>query len=243
MGFGILSALTGAKARELELEVISNNLSNMQTSGYKEQHLSFASELNRVAPDNEVLAKAQASLKTGRTYLNFTPGSSYRTGNPLDFALQGDGYFTVQTPDGIRYTRNGRFNVNDEGQMVTTEGHPVLGEAGPININTNINFNVTEDGSINLEGNGVLDKLRVRSFQNQNDLKTEGNNYYSIKNPVIDETTTPAVLHEHLENSNVNLVSNMTRIIQVSRAYESLQRTMKQQIDANRMLNQLAKIS
>lgn len=243
MGFGIISSIRGASARELELEVISNNISNINTPGYREMNVSFSSELNNISPDDPILAKAQANIKNGVTYLNLSSGGASRTDNPTDFAIQGNGYFVVETPKGERYTRNGSFNLDNQGRLVTPNGDVVLGESGAINITPGQTFHVNELGDVILdEGEEIVDRLRVRDFQNPQQLKPEGSSYYADSTGQFAENPQFRIMQGHLENSNVSLIDNMTRIIQVSRAYESIQKTMKQQVEAGKMLNQLPKM-
>lgn len=242
MGFGILSSIRGASAREIELEVISNNLSNMNTPGFREMNVSFNSEMNSMRPSNNLLAKAQANIKSGKTYTNLKPGGSARTDNPTDLALQGEGFFSVQTEKGTRYTRNGSFGFNTQGQLTTAQGDLVLGEAGPIAVAPGSKFQVNQTGDV-MDGEGqILDRLRIREFINPQDLKAEGSNYFVDNTEQFKENPSFTVMQGHLENSNVSMVDNITRIIQVSRAYESIQKSMKQQIEANKMLNQLPKL-
>lgn len=241
MGFGIFSSLQGAKIRELQLEVLANNLANMQTSGYKEQHLSFTSEVNKNLNQNDELAKAQAPVKKGETYINMAQGGVERSGNPLDLAIQGPGFFSVQTPDGVGYTRNGEFTLNAQGQLVNQSGLPVLTSNGPVTIPAGAKVTISQNGDI-MADNNQLGTLQILEFDKPEKMKALGNNFYSAEGLTSTAAQNSQVLQSHVERSNVNLVSNITRIIEVSRAYESLQKTISQQIDASKLLNQIAKI-
>ncbi|MBF0104829.1 MAG: flagellar basal-body rod protein FlgF [Deltaproteobacteria bacterium] len=241
MGFGIVAALSGAKARELELEVLSNNISNIQTTGYKEMSVSFSSELNKHQPENKDLATAQASLRNGETYIDFRQGAAFQTNNPTDVALQGDGFFALQTPEGIRYTRDGNFSLDASGKLINARGDTVLSDSGPITIPSGTIINIGTDGQITADQE-VVGKLQVVDFMDRQKMKPLGNNYMSADGLTATETVNIKVLQGHLENSNVNLVENLTRIIQVSRAYESIQKTIKQQINSSKMLNKLPQI-
>ena len=227
----------------MELEVISNNLSNLQTPGFHEMNVSFSSELNSNRPENEILAKAQANIKSGKTYYNINSGGASRTDNPTDFAIQGDGYFVINTANGNRYTRNGSFSVNKDRQLVTAQGDAVLGESWPITLTSNGQIQVNKDGDVLDQDGQVIDRIRVRDFQDPQQLVPEGASYFSDPTGLFKEDSKFSIMQGHLENSNVSLVENITRIIQVSRAYESIQKSLKQQVEASKMLNQLPKIS
>lgn len=242
MGFGITAALSGAKARELQLEVLANNIANIQTTGFKELSVAFATDLNNARGISDELAQTRTSVKEGKTFINFRQGSLHRTGNPTNFAIQGSGYFVVQTPEGNRYTRNGNFTLDGTGTLITTNGHPVLTGSGPVTIPTGSEISLGTDGELSVNQES-LGKLWVVDFIDKQNLKPVGNNYFSADGVGKKQNFNFTVVQGHLENSNVRLVSNMTRIIQVSRAYEALQKTIKQQTEASKMLNQLAKIT
>ena len=241
MGFGIVSSLSGAKARELQVEILANNIANMQTTGFKEQSLSFTAELEDGQSPGDDMATLHAPVKEGRTYLNFRQGSVYSTNNPLDLAIQGDGFFAVQTKDGIRYTRDGNFTLDRNGMLINNSGDAVLTDSGPLTIPSGGEINISTDGQITV-GTEVVGKLRVADFTDKKDLKLEGNNYYSAEGLTPNDDAKYSVAQGHLESSNVNLVDNITRIIQTTRAYESLQKSVSQQIESSKLVNQLAKI-
>lgn len=240
MGFGIISSISGAKAREVELDVLANNIANVQTTGFKEMSISFRDELDKNQNvDIEKSPEAYSKVKQGSTFVNFTQGSIYQTANPLDFALQGDGFFEIQTAGGTRYTRNGHFTVNNQGILVTQQGDPLVSSNGPIAVPSNAEINVSGTGEIS-SGSDSLGKLRIVSFTDKKGLKPEGGNYYSAEGLQISEDNGFTVAQGHLENSNVNLMQNITRLIMVNRAYESHQKSLSQQVDATKMLNKIA---
>ena len=241
MGFGISSSVAGAKARESQLEILANNIANLQTIGFKELSVAFTSELDKNKIPTDAVSRSQVPVKKGDTYINQLQGGVYRTDSPLDMAIQGDGFFSVQTEDGVRYTRNGNFTINPSGNLVTMSGDTVLSNSGPITIPAGTNVHVGEDGHITA-GEDSIGTLLVSNFENQEKMKPQGHNYYDATGLAVKETANNKILQSHLENSNVNLVSNITRIIEVTRAYESLQKTIKQQVEAGKMLNQMAKL-
>jgi flagellar basal-body rod protein FlgF len=241
MGFGIYSSIAGANAREIELEVLSNNVANIQTTGFKEMQVSFTSEVDKNLALDE-MQQAQVLVREGSSHINYAQGSIYQTGNPLDIAIQGEGFFEVQTPQGTRYTRNGNFTLNQEGEVITPQGHPLITEDGPLTLppNAQVSFSPEGDISVNSERIGRL-KVVIPDMKA---LKLEGSNYYSIAEGQI---ATPSknfrIAQSHLESSNVDIIRNLTRIIEVSRAYESHQKSITKQMDSSQQLNQIAKVT
>lgn len=242
MGFGINSSIAGATNREIELEVLANNIANVQTTGYKETRISFGSELNKEeeTADNLVQKAAQYGKKVQQAY-NWDKGSIYRTENPLDIAIQSDGFFVVDTEAGERFTRGGTFSLSSEGMIVTQQGFPVMGDSGPIQIGSGETPVISKDGSVLVNGQSV-GKLKIVDFEDRNKLKLEGQNLFSAVGTDTKELSNVVVAQGYLENSNVNMVRNLTRIIEVSRAYESHQKSMQKQFAASQILNQISKM-
>lgn len=241
MGFGIFSSIAGANARSVELEVLANNLANIQTSGFKELQVSFTSQVEN-PEDLTELQRVQAPVRTSNTHLNTAQGSIYNTNNQLDVAIQGDGFFVVQTANGPRYTRSGNFTVNQEGTVTTQSGDPVLSTNGPIKLDPeNPQFNISSSGEITLGGESY-GKMQVVDFTDRQKLKHEGHGYFSIEGAESLPAKSFSLAQYHLENSNVDLIRTMTRIIEVSRAYESHQKSMSKQVEVSKGLNQVAKL-
>ncbi len=177
------------------------------------------------------------------SYTDFSPGELKKTGNPLDLALTGRGFFCVQTPDGIQYTRRGDFTINSDEVLVTQDGWPVLGASGEIQLkiakpsDQMREFSVSEDGFITVDGSQV-DRLRIVDFTQSHALEKAGHNFYRGLNPnaleEVDEDF--KVSQGFLELSNVNVVRMMTEMIEVLRGYESYQKMMRSVDDMNAKL-------
>lgn len=244
MGFGIYSSVAGANARELELEVLANNVANIQTTGFKEMEVAFTSELDKNKPHDD-FEKARALVREGKSHINYAQGSIYETGNPLDLAIQGDGFFAVQTPDGMRYTRNGCFTVSNEGILTTQNGLPVLTNSGPITIPAGQNnLSIGPSGEVST-GSDDVGKIAIYKIAqgDREKLRPEGGGLFVLENAEAQPADNYRIAQAHLENSNVDLIRNLTRIIEVSRAYEAHQKSMSKQLESTQQLNQIAKVS
>lgn len=243
MGFGIYSSVAGANAREIELEVLANNVANMQTTGFKEMEVSFTSEVDSNLNPTD-MEKAQALVRQGKSHINYAQGSVYSTGNPLDLAIQGDGFFAVQTPGGTRYTRDGNFTVSAEGTLTTQNGFPVLSGYGPLSVPADKIVSVGPTGEVSAGGDS-LGKISIYKMAetNRNSLKPEGGNLFVLENGETQPADNYRIAQGHLESSNVNLIRSLTRIIEVSRAYESHQKSMAKQLESTQQLNQIAKVN
>jgi flagellar basal-body rod protein FlgG len=177
------------------------------------------------------------------SYTDFSSGEMKKTGNPFDLALTGRGFFCVQTPDGVRYTRRGDFTVDSDEVLVTQEGWPVLGQGGEIQIKLakpseeKREFSVSEDGFVTVDGSQV-DRLRLVDFTNSSGLEKAGHNFYRAVNPstLEDMDEDFRVSQGFLELSNVDVVRMMTEMIEVLRGYESYQKTMRSIDDMNAKL-------
>lgn len=238
MGFGVYSCMSGAKSRATELEILANNIANVQTVGYKEMGIAFNSLVNQNvnAHSDEFPSTKLQSLDK----IDFHDGSIMKTDNPLDVALQGDGFFEVQTKDGLRYTRNGHFSIDKTGRLITQNGDSVMGTNGAITVPQDTPLNISNTGNLSA-GEEDLGVLKVVTFDEKNKLKLAGNNFYSADGltPKPSESFTTA--QGFLESSNVNLVRNLTRIVEVSRSYETCQKSMSRQFEVTQQLNAIAK--
>jgi flagellar basal-body rod protein FlgF len=233
----LLIGLSRQTALERQLDVIANNIANVNTTGYKADNTLFEEYLNTPAhEDNFVGRDRRVSFVQDRgTFRNFTQGAAEETKNPLDVAIDGNAFLTVQTPAGERYTRDGGLQINNQGQLVTVAGNQVLGTGGPIIFQpTDHDINITPDGSITVvEGNGRTDslrgKLRLVNFPDAQRMLKEGLNLYSAEGAAPDTKST--VRQGFIEKSNVNGVAEMTRMMEVSRAYTAIATLMQQQSD------------
>jgi flagellar basal-body rod protein FlgG len=240
---------TGALTYEKRLQQISNNLANVNSVGFKKDRGRFrAFELvdataGNKRPVNWDQSQAPEYWMQYTTFTDFSAGKIKETGSPFDLALSGTGFFCVQTPDGIQYTRRGDFTVNADEVLVTQEGWPVLGQGGEIKVkivkpdNDNREFSVSEDGYITVDGSQV-DRLRIIDFTQSHALEKAGHNYYRALKPnalqELDEDL--KVSQGFLEMSNVDTIRMMTEMIEVLRGYETYQKMMRSIDDINAKL-------
>lgn len=233
MSGAMYMATSGAEAQRIRLQVLSNNLANINTAGYKEDRTVFR------VPDqdpNPEAAAAEASPYTAAlssgvipmtSHTDYSHGPLQQTGNPLDLAINGDGFFSIQTDQGLRYTRNGAFTISPEGFLATPEGDAVLGEGGEITIDgTDVGFD--SSGNVVVEG-VTVGKLRIVAISDPAALRKIGKTLFEL-----DETRgTEEILDNggveqgFLEGSNVNAVKVMTELIEVQRGYESYQKMIQ----------------
>lgn len=240
------SAVAGMVNQQILLEVITNNLANVSTSGYKRDELSFSGMLNPLPQTEEEIINyniVNLDTVTAKFATDYSQGNMQRTDNALDLALEGDGFFAIQHADGVRYTRSGNFSLNGSGQLVTADGYPVLGENGVIQIQGG-QISVDDEGQIMVDGNPVA-KLRLASFQSPDELLKAGNNTFVIKEAGITETPSTAEVRQgFIELSNVNPIYEMAKMIEAMRIYESYQKTAQLVNETlEKANNELGKIS
>jgi flagellar basal-body rod protein FlgF len=217
------------------MDVIANNLANLETGGFKASSQIFEEYL---MPDAEATASLPADrdvsfvIDTG-TLQDLSAGPTRQTGNPLDMAIDGEGWFVVQTPDGERYTRNGAFQINRNGDLVTTEGFQVLGDGGPISFDDRDGaIAVGADGTISTEA-GEKGRIRVAEFDAEVLLVPQGSSTFS--SPVRPRAAEAARVRQGMvEGSNVKPIVEMTRMIEVTRAYTSLSNILEKVEDMRR---------
>lgn len=223
MNSGYYSACAGLQAQTQALELVANNLANLSTSGYRGQQVTFRSllagyagaasnQLNRAINDYDVL---------GDTRTDLSAGNLEQTGNPLDLGIEGSGFFVVQTAAGVRYTRNGGFQVSAKNQLTTAGGDPVLGDQGPI-ILPEGHVSISADGTLSVDG-AVAGTLRVVEFAAGVSLRSEGLGLYSSFGAPPQAATASYVRQGMLESSNVNAVLATVNLMTVQRHFEMLQ--------------------
>jgi flagellar basal-body rod protein FlgF/flagellar basal-body rod protein FlgG len=224
---------------ERQMDVVANNVANVNTTGYKADKSLFQEYLTSGAHEDNFSGKdRRISYVTDRaTYHDFAQGAAEPTKNPLDIAIDGTGFLVVQTPRGERYTRDGALQINSQGQLVTAAGNPVLGTSGPIVFQpTDKEISITADGSVSvLEGVSRIDsvrgKLRLVSFAQAQRLVKEGANLYSGAGNAAQPDAVSKVRQGFVEKSNVNSVAEMSKMIEVTRAYTQLSAMLQQQGD------------
>jgi flagellar basal-body rod protein FlgF len=226
MDSGYYAASTALVSRTEALDTIANNLANASTVGYRAQHNIFSSVLAAASSSTDApLSNAinNFGVLSGTT-LDQTQGALQKTDNNLDMAIQGSGYFVVQTANGEMYTRNGSFQLSNKGQLITSAGDAVLSDKGTITLPPG-QVSVSADGTISSQG-AVVGKIKVVSFPAGTELKSAGENYYSAPPKTAVASTDSAVKQGMLESSNVNPVTSMVELITAQRTAEMMQRAL-----------------
>jgi flagellar basal-body rod protein FlgG len=215
---GIYLALSGAVLKQRHMEVITQNLANANTLAYKRDGLSFkdylvASESASPGPDQKVMTDLSAFST------DHSSGNLVQTGNPLDTALEGDGFFSLE---GSRFTRRGDFKVDKEGYLTTHKGLKVLGRKGPIKVPKG-KLEIGPDGGLSVDGE-AFDTIRIVDFSNKDTLMKAGEGIFTTK-----ATGTPSkalVRQGYIETSNVDIVHEMVRMIETLREFEAYQKAI-----------------
>jgi flagellar basal-body rod protein FlgF len=215
-----LVALSRQAALRRKMDVVANNFANMNTTGYKAERMLFVEQLVANRDANGLRGDPLAFVRDVATVRDFSQGHERETGNPLDLAIEGEGFFAVESPTGELYTRNGRFRIDENGQLVNEQGMPVLtSNGGPIYFSaTDTDITVSRDGVVSTE-NGEIGRLRVVRFENPNDLQVIGGLMSSPDRPA--EMESVNLVQGMLEGSNVEPIVEMERMIRLHRAYDS----------------------
>jgi flagellar basal-body rod protein FlgF len=203
------------------MDVIANNIANINTPGFKRESAKFEELVQPLKPaEGQTGPNTISFVRDAGIVRDVSAGRMEQTGNAYDLAINGNGYFAVQTAAGERYTRNGHFTLNADGTIITEDGDPVLGDGGPITV-------TVDDGDVSFGPDGTVSgkqgqiaKLRMVSFADERALKKEGSSLYSTSqtaNPATDTTLQQGML----ESSNVQPVLEISRMIEVMRAYEA----------------------
>lgn len=234
----LLVGLSRQVALGREMDVVANNLANMNTTGYKADGSLFQEYLNSDARAGGTNARISFVLDSG-IWHDMNQGAIERTGDPLDVAIDGNAFLVVQTPRGERYTRNGALQINAAGQLVTGEGDPVLGDSGPITFQPNDHqVSISRDGTISVrEGTSNVDsargKLRLVTFAKLQQLQKDGGSTFSVRNGAQPQPAPPdaGLIQGAVEKSNVRGVVEMSRMIEITRAYTQIANMLQQQGD------------
>jgi flagellar basal-body rod protein FlgF/flagellar basal-body rod protein FlgG len=232
-----------------ELDVVANNIANMNTTGYKSDGSLFEEYLLGNARAGDTGARVSFVRDRG-VFHDMSQGPLDRTGNPLDVAIDGKGFLTVQTPTGQRYTRNGALQIDNTGQLVTNEGFPVLGDNGPIMFQqTDHQVQISRDGTISVrEGTATVDSarghLRVVTFDNPQQLQKDGSsNFNATQGAQPQDTKNAGIIQGAVEKSNVRGVVEMSRMIELTRSYTQVAGILQQQYDLGQQsLDKLAEV-
>lgn len=255
---GIYTLVSRGKTLERQMDTIANNLANVNTVGYKEDQPVFQSLFATTMgvaseSDEEIFAHHEHLapytgvgtffVSTADMGKNLSPGRLITTGNQLDFAITSqEGFFSIATPQGERFTRAGSFMLNQDGQLVTQEGFPVNGKEGPLNLK-GIDIRLAEDGSI-LVDDKPAGGLKMVTFPFPNRLQKFGSAMFAPADP----ENAPRIMENvqlsqgSLESSNVESVKEMVRMIEANRAYTTMQKALTSMDDMNRQAITLAEV-
>ena len=214
-------------ARTQQLDTIASNLANASSVGFRGQKNVFGTVLAEAVHHGTLSLLNQATNSYGilsGTQLDEGQGAITPTGNPLDVALEGPGYFKIQTSNGVAYTRNGSFQISSGGQLTTSMGDPVLGEAGPINVARG-NVTISPDGTLS-SGGAITGKLAIVTFQPSASPVSRGNGYYSAPPDAGQPTHTTSVRQGSLESSNSSTVDGVVELISAQRSAEAMRHVL-----------------
>jgi len=279
---GLYTSASGMIAQMHRLDAIANNLANVDLNGYKRDQAVFKSFpellIRRMNDDGvysfnmgsvdttPIVGKLGTGVELNEVFTIFEQGPLKPTGRALDFALEGEGFFSINTLDGERYSRNGDFFISPEGYLVTKSGDFVIGENGPIKLKEH-NFVIDEDGVIyqnatfagdeerlvsmtdntwdNIER---VDRLKIVRFEQPRYLHKKGDSYWQSTDnsgpaQIIPENERPKIINGFLEGSNVNSVREMVEMIEVNRIYEANQKLIQSQDSLlGKLINEVGRV-
>lgn len=244
MNSGIYGAVSGSLAAVNKLDVLANNLANATTPGYKKDRIRFESVLASAGTAGADDGVQESPMLVQEAFsVDFTAGDIKHTGNTFDLALDGDGFFVVNTPEGKAYTRQGNFRIDANGKLVTSDGYEVLGGGAPILI---------RGGSVSFDPQGKMfvegvetGRIDVVDFPQPYELSKAGSALFVPKTPdaASRAATGTKVMQGKLEGSNVNAVEEMVRMIEATRSSESCQRLIQNYDQmTSKAVNELGKV-
>ncbi len=244
----MISAASGMRARMESLEMLANNIANANTGGYKGDREFYsvyvAAEASDPAEQGISPLPDQQPLIEKR-WTDYSQGNLRETGNPLDVALQGQGFFAVNGPSGVLYTRNGSFRSSATGLVTTGDGYPVrTKDGGTVQLTGAGPIEISQDGILR-QGGQDLGQLAVLSYSDQQGLEKQGMNYFFSVDPKIKASLSTATVHQgHIEDSNVGPAESAVRLVDVMRQFESLQKAIGIGSDMNKYaIEEVARVS
>jgi flagellar basal-body rod protein FlgG len=224
----------GAILQQMRLDVYANNLANVNTAGFKADLPVFLIDTEEKVPANEIHTPARLSPYSQplACETNFDAGAMQKTGGRLDVAIVGRGFFEIQTPQGLQYTRNGQFSINQRRELSTPDGWPVMGQGGVITLDGN-RVEISDDGQVMVDGD-VAGVLQIVDFVDPRYLHKSGNTMFKAENPSAGriEAQDYRIAQGALESSNVDPIRTMTEIIESMRVFETYQKVIRAADDA-----------
>jgi flagellar basal-body rod protein FlgF len=243
------TAASGLRSRMEALDILSNNLANSSTGGFKlDREFYSLYQGEQTAPANGQRATTLPVIQ--KAWTDFQQGLLTPTGNPLDLALEGKGFFVVEGPNGPLYTRNGAFKLSTKGELTTLDDYPVRGVSPPNQPPKKIQtvsqgpIQITSDGTVQQDGQ-TLGQVQLVDFANTSALGKVGNSYYRVTDPKV--TTSPAknavVNQGKVESSNVAPAESAVRLVDLMRQYEMLQKAVSLSAEMNKQaIDQVARV-
>jgi flagellar basal-body rod protein FlgF len=225
-------AASGLRARMESLELLANNVANASTGGYKADREFYSLYAAPEATDSGSLSTMPV---IERPWTDLSQGVLHATGNPLDLALSGKGFFAVSGPGGPLYTRNGSFHVAADGRLVSAEGYPVRSAAGAaITLQTTSPVEILTDGTVRQDG-AVVGQLQIADFPGNGGLAKQGANYFRAADPALQPSAAAATVQQgKLETSNTGSAEAAVRLVSVMRQFEMLQKAVSLGTEMNR---------
>jgi flagellar basal-body rod protein FlgF len=231
----LLVGLSRQMVLRRELDVVANNVANVNTTGFRADRLLFREHMIPTArtdayehPDRRVRFVIDPA-----THVDHRAGRFDLSGNDFDLAIQGEGFFVVETPRGQRFTRNGAFQKNAQGEIVTAQGYRLMSDAGPIQLQAaDTRFQVGQDGTVSTE-NGTRGRVRVVRFEDETQLRKDIDQTFSTTAQPQPVTGT-RVVQGAIERSNVEPIVEMSRMIELTRAYQSITQIIERTQDLRR---------
>jgi flagellar basal-body rod protein FlgF len=233
-----LVGLSRQVALARELDVVANNIANMNTTGFKADGSIFEEYLSPTARTGASVDNKISFVRDRGTWHDMTQGPTEHTGSPLDVVIDGKGFLVVQTPRGERYTRNGSLQIGSTGELMTTDGHKVVGDSGPITMQPgDREISISANGTISVRaGTSIIDtvrgKLRVISFDDAQQMKLtkDGSGTFAAPAGVTPQPELNSrIVQGAIEKSNVRGVVEITRMIEISRSYSQISAMLQQQ--------------
>ena len=229
MNSGMYAAVSGSLAAMQRMDVISNNLANVNTPGYKKDKMSFETMLAGTVDPPAVPQGMTADpiLQKDNVYIDFASGPTSQSGNPLDLALDGDGFFAVTTPEGTAYTRQGNFRTSADGTLVTVDGYPVQGVGGAAIRLQGSRIEIDAKGMVVVDGTPA-GEISIVDFEKPYALTKSGSSLFVPENAqAAPQAAKAQVLQGHLEGSNVESISEMVQLIETNRYFEACSKVIK----------------
>ncbi len=231
-----LIALSRQSALQRQIDIVANNIANMNTNGFKGERMMFVEHLVKSQGGEKLTGSKLSYVRDIATMTDQSIGPMQKTGNPLDLAVTDEGFFVVQTDKGERYTRNGRFQLDDGGQIVTQTGDPVLSSGGePFFLSPeDTEITISRDGTVSTN-NGELGKIKLVTFDNLQKLKRFAGGLFSSEETPRD-VEVPDIAQGTLEGANVKPIFEMAKMIELSRKYDNIRNFIDREDERTRKM-------